>query len=714
MDGEGTGWIGRSLPRREDGPLLRGAGRFLADIAPAGALRLAFVRADAPGRIAALDTAGAAAMPGVRLVLTGADFAGAGVAGVNLFGLPARAVPLRPLAQGAAQAVGQAVAAVVARTEAEARDAAEAVALTLAGDAPADDAPVLDLHRTAEGPPAGPPVAEAAARVDHALVAPLPLEPRGALADWDGARLTVHLPVQSPHRARDDLAAILRLPPAQVRVITPDIGGAFGGKASLSPEDAVVALAAVRLGCPVLWLATRSEEFLAAPQGRGMATAARATIDAAGRIADLSVIVEAALGHWMPASTLAPLNNVQRIPPGPYAAARMSVAVTGRLTAGAAVSIYRGAGRPEAAMLLERLMDRAAAAAGRDPLDFRRINLRPAERLGPASPALARALTAVAPAWAAAKAARDAARAAGGAAGAGLALYTEPCGQGWEYAEVAVTPGGIVARTGATAQGQGRATAAAQIAADPLGVPPEAVTVVFGDTDAVADGMGAFASRGTAIGGSALLRAAQALAEAARAEAGRRMNCAAAAVRLTPEGAAGPGGVVPWAALAPLSAAERYTPEAEAWAGGAVVARATLDRDTGAVRVDRIVWAEDSGVAVNPVLVEGQLIGGAVQGLGALLSERLVYADGQLLTGSLMDYAVPRAADIPPVAVIPCAEPTAANALAARGVGEAGTVGVPAAVLNAVMDALPPGTPDLPLPLTSERVWRALNGMAPC
>jgi carbon-monoxide dehydrogenase large subunit len=707
-----AGWIGQSLRRREDAALLRGAGRFMADIAPAGALRLVFLRADAAGRIAALDTAAAAASPGVRLILTGADFAGAGSAAVNLFGLPARPVPMEPLARGRARAVGQAVAAIVAETEAEARDAAEAIGLSL--DAGADEVEVvLDFRRSAGE--AAPAVAEVAARVDHALVAPMALEPRGALAAWDGTQLTAHLCVQTPHRARDDLAAVLRLDPGQVRVITPDIGGAFGAKAGLAPEDVVVALAAMRLGAPVLWLGTRSEEFLSATQGRGMRTGARAAIDGAGRLAALAVEVAAPLGHWMPASTLAALNNAQRIPPGPYAVPRLDVTLTGSMTPGAAVSIYRGAGRPEAAMILERVMDRAAAAAGQDPLAFRRANLAPVSPQGAASPALAASLEAIGPAWDAAKAWRDAARAAGSVAGAGLAVYTEPCGQGWEWAEVAVTPRGIVARTGATAQGQGRATAAAQIVADPLGLHPDAVRVVFGDTAEVAEGMGAFASRATAIGGSALLAAARGLAEAARGEAARRMNCAAEAVRLGPEGATGPGGTIPWPALAPLAVAERYTPEAEAWAGGAVVAEVTLDPETGAVSLARIVWAEDAGTVVNPMLVEGQLIGGAAQGIGAALMERIVYdADGQLLTGSLMDYAMPRAADMPPFAILSVSTPTAANSLGARGVGEAGTVGVPAAILNAVMDALPPGTPDLPLPLTSERVWRALHGMDPC
>ena len=707
----GGGWIGQSVARREDARLLRGEGRFMADIAPPGALRLVFARADAPGRIVGLDMAAAAAMPGVRLVLTGADFAGAGAAGINLFGLPARPVPMVPLAQGRVGAVGQAVAAIVAADEPAARDAAEAVALSLEGDAGAPDL-VLDMHRAAGE--AGVAVATVSARVDHALVAPLPLEPRGTLADWDGSVLTVHLCVQAPHRARDDLAGILRLPPAQVRVIAPDIGGAFGAKAGLAPEDAVVAMAALRLGAPVLWLGTRSEEFLSATQGRGMATAGSLSVDAAGRIAAMTIEAEAQMGHWMPASTMASVLNMQRIPPGPYAAAQVEVTMRASMTPGAAVSIYRGAGRPEAAMILERLMDRGAAAAGMDALAFRRLNAAPRAAQGPCSPALVAALEAVEPAWEAAKAARDAARAGGGAAGAGLALYTEPCGAGWEWAEVAVTEVGIVARTGATAQGQGRSTAAAQIAADPLGVHPDAITVVHGDTAAVPEGMGAFASRSTAIGGSALLRAAEALATAVRAEAARRMNCAAEAVRLTDGGATGPAGTIPWAAFAPLAAAEKYTPEAEAWAGGAVVARVTLDRDTGAVRVDRIDWAEDAGTIVNPMLVEGQLIGGAAQGLGAALMERIVYHDGQLLTGSLMDYAVPRAADMPPLRILKVSSPANANALGARGVGEAGTVGVPAAILSAVMDALPPDTPDLPLPLTAERVWRALHGMDPC
>ncbi|MFN6979719.1 MAG: xanthine dehydrogenase family protein molybdopterin-binding subunit, partial [Gemmobacter sp.] len=265
-----------------------------------------------------------------------------------------------------------------------------------------------------------------------------------------------------------------------------------------------------------------------------------------------------------------------------------------------------------------------------------------------------------------------------------------------------------------TAQGQGRETAAAQIVAAALGIAPGAVVVIAGDTDAVAEGIGALASRSTAIGGSALWRAAVRLARDARAAAAGRLGASPDAMQFTDTGATAGGAVIPWADLAPLSAADRYTAPAEAWAAGAVVAQVAIDAETGAARVTRIDWADDAGTTVNPMLVEGQLLGGMAQGIGAALMERIVYADGQLLTGSLMDYALPRAADMPPVRLTACPTPTAANALGARGVGEAGCIGIPAAILNAVMDALPPGTPDLPLPLTPERIWRALNGLPPC
>lgn len=719
------GWIGNAMPRREDARLLTGRGRFVDDLAPAGALWLDVVRSPYPaGRITALDVAEAAAMPGVALVLTADDLRLQGRASVNALIPGARLHPMEVLAQGRVRAAGQAVAAVIADNAQAARDAAEAVVLEV--DDSADDRdPEVVAWRV--GAPVTAQGVRVAVAVGHARVAPLPLEPRAALA-VPGDPLTVWLATQTPQRCRDDLCALLGLPRDAVRVIAPDVGGAFGGKASLMPEDVLVALAALRLGRAVRWRASRSDDFLAATQGRGAVTRAEGWVAPDGRLTGLSARMDFPLGHWMPHSALAPVRNGGRILPGPYAVPQVDVAVTAQLTEGPAVNIYRGAGRPEAAILMERLIDRAAQATGIDPLEARRRNLSPAPGVLPSGDRICSGDFAglldrlEAEAGYAALRRDQAARRAGGAiCGIGLALYVEPCGQGWESASVTLLPDGrIRAGTGSSAQGQGRETAVAQIVAQALGVVPEAVEVAQGDTDTVPDGIGALASRSTPVGGAAMWRACAAFLNRATDVAALRLNRAAADLRTGPEGLVAPdGAAITWAALAeslsePLSVSLRHEARAEAWASGAVLAQVTVDRDTGAVTVDGITWVDDAGTVINPTLLHGQLIGGLAQGLGAALMERIVQRDGQLLTGSLMDYALPRATDMPPVRIV--SQPTAspANDLGAKGAGEAGCIGVPAAILNAVQDALIPfDAPDLNLPVTAETVWRAIHRLPP-
>ncbi|MFN4159204.1 MAG: xanthine dehydrogenase family protein molybdopterin-binding subunit [Gemmobacter sp.] len=697
------------MPRREDARLLTGLGRFVADLVPHDALHLEFLRSPyGAGRVALLDLSAAQGMPGVALVLAG-DLGLQAQAAVNPLIAGARVVPMEPFAAAGVRAAGQAVAAVVAATAAQALDAVEAVALEVEGAA-VEPAPVVTARWGAGGtlPDAAHRVA---VRVDHALVAPMPLEPRAVLAVPEGAGLVLYLAVQTPHRARDDLAAMLGVP---VRVVAPDVGGAFGGKASLMPEDVVVAVAALRLGRAVVWQGTRGEAFLADTQGRGAGTWAEAAVDADGRVMGLRAGMAFPLGHWMAHSALAPARNGGRILPGPYTIADCGVEVVAEATEGPAVNIYRGAGRPEAAMLMERVMDRAAAAVGIDPLALRRRNVAGAG-LRACSGDMAGLLELVAreASYGALRVRLGERRAAGEVCGIGIGLYVEPCGQGWEHAALEILPDGrIRAMTGASAQGQGRETALAQVVAGVLGVSPGRVEVVAGDTGAVAEGVGALASRSTAIGASAMLVAAQALEAQARAVAGGLMGVDPGAVVISDAGLSGGGAMVGWGDLGPVEVALRHEAAAEAWASGAVLAEVGIDRETGVVTVERITWVDDAGVVVNPMLVHGQLMGGLAQGLGAALMERMAYAGGQLLTGSLMDYAVPRAGDMPPVRIISRPVPSPANPLGAKGVGEAGCIGVPAAILNAVQDALIPfDAPDLSLPLTPEKVWRALTRM---
>jgi len=527
------------------------------------------------------------------------------------------------------------------------------------------------------------------------------LEPRAALAAYDigSDLLTVWLSTQTPHRARADLAAILGRSEASIRVVAPDVGGAFGGKASLYPEEAAVALAALRLQMPVKWTATRSDEFLSATQGRGSTLHGELALSASGRMLGLRARACAPLGHWMAYSAVVPARNATRILPGPYRIPAVDLSAEGRHDPHAPVGIYRGAGRPEAAMLLERLADMAARRLNMDPAELRRLNLLPDSEFPaklPAGGALdsgqyvgllddALALSG----YAERRRRNEARRRQGEVCGIGIGFYVEPCGQGYESAALRHDGSGrFTVSTGSTAQGQGRETAFAQILADALRVRPEAIRVVHGDTSLCPVGVGALASRSTAIGGSAILMAVDRLADSL-------------------------GGlpVGDWSDAPAHEVSVVYEAPGEAWSSGCCVAAIRIDRDTGVLTIESIIWVDDAGTVVNPMLVEGQLRGGLAQGLGEALMERIVYdADGQLLTGSLMDYAVPRAEDIPPVTLASRVTPSPSNLLGAKGVGEAGCIGVPAAIVNAAIDALAPfGVRHLDMPLTPEKLWRNMN-----
>lgn len=710
-------WIGRAMPRREDARLLQGHGRFVDDIAPDGCLFMDVLRSPfGAGAITGLDVAEAEAMPGVVAVFTAKTLVLAADCAVNDLLPDAHIAVMEPLAKDRIGAAGQPVAMIVATSRMAARDAAEAIVLDVEEDAN----PALGQTRAHWGttlPAFDNPVC---ARVDHALVAPFAMEPRATLAVPEGSGLTVYLSTQTPQRGRDDLCAMLGLSPDAVRVVAPDVGGAFGGKASLMPEDFLTAYAALALGRPVKWSATRSDEFLAATQGRGASTQAELDVGPDGRASGLRAEMAFPLGHWMPFSALAPARNAGRILPGPYDIP-FDVSATTALTEGPAVNIYRGAGRPEAAMLMERLMDRAAARCGLDPMEIRRRNIATALEMGPDSPcsgdyaALLDRLEAET-GYSDLRHSQTARRAKGEVCGLGLALYAEPCGQGWETAALTLQADGqFLAATGSSAQGQGRETAMAQIAAQALGVGPEQVIVSEGDTAIVPEGIGALASRSTAIGGTAMWRAAQALRAQACDLAALMLNCAADQVAVSPDGLTQAGKMISWPALAsatpePLRAEIRHETDAEAWASGAILAEVAIDPDTGILTIERITWVDDAGTIINPLLVQGQLMGGAAQGIGTATMERIAYDGGQLQTGSLMDYAVPRADNMPPIRLFSQSTPSPANPLGVKGVGEAGCIGIPAAILNAVMDALPLDTPDLSLPLTSEKLWRAMTG----
>ncbi len=704
VGGEASSW-----QRREDPRLLSGAGCFVGDINVPGMLHAVFVRsAYAHARVLAVLADEARAMPGVRAVLTAADFAGLRQPQVNAV-LPALHLPDGPLMpMGHVQAVGAPLALVLASTCQQAQAAADRVWIEVEEQAPVPDFAgpgAADLHPGVPGNqvasavfgngtmPAHAPTAQVSVALPR--VAANPLEPRAALMQWDSStqRLQAWLSTQTPARARVELAHALGLALDAVQVIAPDVGGAFGGKASIHPEDLLLAWAARLLGATLRWQASRSEDLLAAPQGRASRAAGSIWLDSQGVFAALTAEFQFSLGHWLTYSALVPARNAARIVPGPYRVAQCVARSSAHLSTAAAVGIYRGAGRPEAAILLERLVEEAAAQAGIDPLLLRQRNVWAADELPrtldsgewldrcnlPALLAHAAELFD----YTGQRLQQAERRSGGELVGIGIALYVEPCGQGSESVQLtALADGRFSLATGATAQGQGRETSFAGIAATVLGCNPDLITVLHGDTRHCPPGVGALASRSTAIGGSAVQQAALAL---------RAQMTAGAAL--------------------PITVSELYTAPHEAWSSGCVMLALVIARDTGQLTINKLVWVDDAGVVLNPLLVEGQLWGGLAQGLGQALMERVVYDDqGQLLTGSLMDYALPRASDMPPVRLASLPTPSAANALGAKGVGEAGCIGVPAALLNAVADALRPlGIAPPDFPLSPERLWRALQ-----
>ncbi len=684
--------------RREDDALLRGRGCFVHDVQLPGELHVAFARsAHAHATVLGLHLDAARAMPDVVAVLGSAELGHHAMPAIN---------PLLPLLETAdfpllatdtLAYVGQPLAIVVARSAEAARHGAAQVRVDARGlvadlDFGAGPPTASVLHRSGQAP------AAAFGRVQASLSCPrvvaMAMEPRACCALWHphDASMTVWLGTQTPSRAQTDIAATLGMPLDRVRVISPDVGGAFGFRASVYPEDLLVALTARALQAPVRWTSTRSEDFVSGMHGRGARLQGELAFDADGHFLHLSARLDFTLGAWLPYSAVVPLRNTARILPGPYRLGNIDVQGQARRSHTAPVNIYRGAGRPEAALLMETLIDKAARHAGIDPVALRRRNLVRADDMpwatasgetldsGDYLQVLERACTRFG--YADERARQQQRRADGELVGIGIAMYIEPCGQGWESARVTLHPDGrATVASGSPAQGQGHATTFAQIAADALGCAPEAVTVLLGDTANCPAGTGALASRSTAIGGSAIV---QACREAqARRQSGEAL---------------------------PLTVDTRFTAR-EAWSYGCVIARMVVDPDTGEPTIERIVWADDAGHIVNPTLARGQLVGGAAQGLGQALMEHMVYdGTGQPITGSLMDYAVPRASDIPAIEIESMHIPSPHNLLGAKGVGEAGCIGVPAALMNAARDALQPfGEPELQFPLTAERLWRAMT-----
>ena len=761
---QGDGWIGRPLKRREDHRLLTGAGAFVDDMTPPGCAYVALLRSPhAHARIANLDVEAARRDPRTLLVVTGKDVAHLAPMPVARL-MPGMRVPPHPiLAESQVHAVGMPVAAVVAEDVYAAYDALDLISVDyepLPGlpepeAALAPGAPLLfsgiDGNRALtrnlrEGDAAGAFAAAAHVvplRVAQNRISAVAMEPRSVLASFDrfSGELTMWVSCQAPFRIRGEVARLLELAESRVRVIAPDVGGGFGVKTGPYREDVLLAWLTRQLGRPVKWVATRREDQVTTNQARGSVCEGELALDAGGRITGLRATITAPLGaHLMNAAAGSPWNHARCLP-GAYVVPSCDITVNGALTTTAPVSAYRGAGRPEACFFIERLMDTAARAIQLDPAELRRRNFIAANRFpyktitgqvydsGDYPQALDRALKAAD--YDGLRHRQAERRAKGELVGVGLASYVEPCALGWESGSIRVERSGkVTAITGSSAHGQGHETTFAQVVADHLGVTPDEVTVLHGDTRSGPEGFGTFGSRSVALGGGALVRTSVEVRDKGRRIAARLLEAAPEDIVPVHGGfqvAGVPGKRVAWKevataayaggqALPPgdtpgLEATTYFQPDGEVWSFGAVVCGLSIEAETGALHLEKLVWVDDAGTIINPLLAEGQLLGALAQGLGQTLMEAIVYdADGQCLSTTLMDYAIPRATDMPAVLIEKMHTASPRNPLGAKGLGEAGCIAMPPAMVNAAVDALAPlGITHLDMPLTPERLRAALT-----
>jgi len=751
--------IGQPVSRFEDPRLLRGEGRYINDLVLPGMAHLAYVRSPHPhARIVAIDAAEARAAPGVLGVFTVEDLEreGIGTTAPSLKRGRADGTPMfwraHPgLAKGKVRHVGDPVAIVVAETLPQAKDAAERVAVEYDAlpltDPVWDECPdnVSNVFEVGNRAAADAAFAGAARIVKRrytiSRVHAQFMEPRGAIGAWDPGegRYTLHCDVQYPHRVREVLAGLLKVPEHRVRVVSNDVGGAFGAKGWAHLEHRHVLWLARRLGRAVKWTCDRSEALLADDHGRDVASEIELAFDADQRILALRARNTSALGAYVSSdrNLLPSFANLGSLA-GMYLIPAAHVRVAGVFSYTSPLAPYRGNGRPEAIFLLERLMEDAARELGVDRVELRRKNLIPPSAMpyktaltftydcGEFERGMDKALSLAD--WKNFPERKRQSRSRGNLRGIGLANAIErAAAPGMEYAEIRFdSTGGATLAVGTKSQGQGHETMYRQIAVQRLGVAPEELRFIEGDTDSVAWGAGSAGSRSAAIGGSALWfaadkviakgkRIAAHLLEAAEADvafAGGRFSIAGTdrgvslkeVARASFAFASLPAGIEPG-----LFEHATFSPKQETFPNGTHVCEVEVDPDTGSIELVNYVVVDDVGTEINPLTLQGQVVGGIVQGLGQILMERIVYdkESGQLLTGSFMDYAMPRAGDLCGFEVGHNAVPTKLNPLGAKGAGEAGTVGALAAAMNAIVDAL--GTEDIEMPTTPERVWQALR-----
>jgi aerobic carbon-monoxide dehydrogenase large subunit len=699
------GFVGRPVLRREDERILRGRTRYLDDIDPPGAVHVAFLRTPfAHARIGGIVVPDG--LEGVVDVITAADLEGRvgdlPVQGFEGGHISDEGHPV--LAHDEVRYSGQPVAAVLAESRALAEDAAELVEVDYEPldpvlEARASDVTVSHWHRVAGDVDGAFQSAAHIVRAAHALprLAPVPMEPRGAIASYDEAadELTVWVSAQDSHRQLAGLAAVLARPEESIHVIVPDVGGAFGSKGAPAPETMLVAAAAMLTGRTVKWAEDREENFVASYQGRGMEADVELALDAEGTMLALRARIFADLGGYLMPTTAIPTHTTAMLMCGVYDIQAADVEVVGRRTNKVPTGPYRGAGRPEAAYFVECTVDVAARELGIDPLELRRRNL---IRRFPYRTALG---------WTydsgdyerclerAAELVRPERRIDGErVVGTGFGMYVERAGGLYESAEAELLPTGrLLVRSGSSPHGQGHETTFAQVAADRFGVGLEDVELRFGDSREVPRGVGTFASRSVAMGGSAVVEAVEAL----------KKNCDAVAERLG--GNASLGDIAE--AEPGLRASARFESEL-VFSSGAYGAVVEIERATGSVRVVRLVAVDDAGTIVNPLLAEGQVIGGSAQGLGECLVEEAAYdEEGNPTFASFVGYSLLTAAEMPELVTEFVETPSPLNPLGAKGVGEGGAIGTPAAVANAVADAL--GGTRVDPPFSDDKLWHALR-----
>ena len=760
--------IGQSITRREDLRLLTGQGQYVDDLRLPGQVHVVFVRSPhAHARVLAVDVADAKTAPGVIDVITGAELLAAGIGDFpigpglkNAQGNPMSAPPYYALATDAVRFVGQAVAAVVATTRAQAEDAAERVmvdyeelpvavsidaalapgAAQLWPDSPGNVAAVAQWGKPADCDAA---FAKAAHVTKVSLVnqrlIPVTMEPRGTVAEYDAGtgRFTLHTSCQNPAGLQKTLAeGILKVPMDKVRVKVGDVGGGFGMKTLLYPEDAVCAFAARKLGRPIHWRASRSEEFLVGSHGRDQINHAELALDADGKILGLRVRIQGNIGAY--ACSPGAVIHVAigpKVITGVYHVPTLDLHSTAVLTNTMIVSAYRGAGRPEAIFLIERLMDKAAAELKMDPSELRRRNLIQPGAMPYRTPMgetfdsgnfphmLDRILQHAD--WAGFAKRQGESKARGRLRGRAISTFLEWTGVVHEETlDMHVEADGrIKVYTAIQAMGQGIETSYLQIIAETLDVDADLIDIVQGDSD-IAQGLGSMGSRSLYIGGSAMFTASNETIAKGRELAGEALEAAGADI----EYAAGKFRVAGTDLAIDLFDLAGRQPERRiaikttqkvggpSWPNSCHVCEVEIDPDTGVTEIVKYTTLDDVGRVVNPMIVAGQVHGGIAQAVGQALMEDGRYdpETGQLTTGSFLDYCLPRADDLPMIATFTDeSSPCKVNPLGAKGVGELGTVGGTPTVINAIIDALRPmGVVDIEMPATAERVWRAMRQAA--